>query len=144
MTIRACLAALVVLVSTADVGRAQLRPIKADVAPLVESDGVHAGASVRAALQVRLPEGLHVQSNKPRDPSLIPTVVTVDPPAGVSVGEIVFPAPTDLKQIGQPQPLAVFEQEFAIGVRFVIDGNVPPGELQVPARLRYQACDENI
>jgi cytochrome c biogenesis protein CcdA len=144
MTIRACLVASVVLVSTADVGRAQLRPVKADVTPIVESDAVHAGASVRAALQVRLPEGLHVQSNKPRDPSLIPTVVTVDAPAGVSVGEIVFPAPTDLNQVGQPQPLAVFEQEFAIGVRFVIDGNVPPGELEVPARLRYQACDENI
>ena len=33
-------------------------------------------------------------------------------PAGVTVSEIVFPPATDLKQIGQEQPLAVFEHEF--------------------------------
>lgn len=45
---------------------AQGRP-KAEVTPLVEADGVHAGSTVRIALQVSLPDGLHVQSDKPRD-----------------------------------------------------------------------------
>ena len=40
----------------------------------------------------RLPDGFHVQSNKPRDPLLIPTELTVDAPAGVTVEEVVFPA----------------------------------------------------
>ena len=76
------IAAIVTLPRVAD---AQLRSVKAELTPIVESDGVHAGTTVRAALQVRLPKGFHVQSNKPRDPLLIPTVVTVDRPAGVSV-----------------------------------------------------------
>jgi len=130
------------LTTLAGVAQAQLRGIKAEITPIVESHGVHAGTPVRMALQVRLPKGFHVQSNKPRDPSLIPTVLTIDAPAGVSVAEVVFPPPTDLAQIGQPQPLAVFEQDFAIGVRLALAGTVQPGEIAVPFRLRYQACDE--
>ena len=60
---------------------------------------------------------VHVQSNKPRDPALIPTVLTIEPPAGVTVVEIGLPAAIDLKQEGQPQPLAVFERSSRIGVR---------------------------
>ena len=74
--------------------------------PLVESDGVHAGTAVHVALRVSLPEGLHTQSNHPRDPTLIPTVLTFDAPEGVTVDEIVFPPLIDLKQAGQPEPAA--------------------------------------
>jgi thioredoxin:protein disulfide reductase len=121
---------------------AQLRGVKADVTPLVEADGVHAGTDARAALQVTLPDGYHVQSNKPRDPLLIPTELTIDAPAGVTVAEVVFPAPVDLKQIGADQPLAVFERSFAVGVRFAVAPAVAAGSVVVPAKLRYQACND--
>jgi thiol:disulfide interchange protein DsbD len=131
-------------VSTAVTLGAQVRRVTADVTPLIESDGVHPGGIVRTALVIRLPEGYHVNSNAPRDRSLIPTVLTIDPPAGVSVAGIVYPAPTDLTQAGQPQPLAVFEREFTIGVRFALPRDEAVGEIVVPARLRYQACDANM
>jgi thioredoxin:protein disulfide reductase len=132
------------LVLTGAVSHAQLRRPAANLTPLVEHRGVHAGGTVRLALQVALPEGLHTQSNKPRDATLIPTVLTIDAPAGVTVTEIVFPPSTDLKQIGQDQPLAVFEREFAIGVALALADRVAPGDLSVPGRLRYQACDANL
>ena len=91
-----------------------------------------------------MPEGLHVQSDKPRDPSLIPTVLTIDAPAGVKVTQLVFPHPTDFAQEGQPQPLAVFEHEFVVGAELEIDGSVAPGELAIPAKLRYQACNDKV
>src|SRR5258707_7581639 len=123
---------------------AQLRRPKADVTPLVERPTTPASAVVRAALRVSLPEGLHTQSNKPRDPLLIPTELTIDAPAGVTVTEIVFPPSTDLKQAGQEQPLAVFEQTFAIGVQLAIASSAQPGTIAVPFHLRYQACDANL
>lgn len=126
----------------ADVAHAQLRGVTAAVTPVVGSDGVHAGTEVRAALEVALPEGFHVQSDKPRDPSLIPTVLTIDPPAGASVVELVYPSPTDLTQIGADQPLAVFERKFAIGLRLMLSPEIPIGEMTVPGRLRYQACND--
>ena len=123
---------------------AQLRRPRAEISPLIETTAVRAGGSVRAALQVTLPEGLHTQSNKPRDPTLIPTVLTIDTPAGVTWDEVVFPPAIDLKQLGQDQPLAVFEREFVIGVRLTIAANAAQGEIVVPAHLRYQACDANL
>ncbi|HEY7791640.1 MAG TPA: thioredoxin family protein [Vicinamibacterales bacterium] len=123
---------------------AQLHGVPADIAPLVATDGVHAGTTVRAALQVKLPDGFHVQSNKPRDPSLIPTVLTFDPPPGVTVREIVFPPATDLKQQGIPEPLAVFEQNFVIGVELQLARTLQPGTFTIPAHLRYQACDAKM
>jgi len=123
---------------------AQTRRPTARVTPIAERDGVHAGTTVKAALQVELPAGFHVQSDKPRDPTLIPTVLTIEPPDGVSVTEIVYPPSTDLKQAGLDQPLAVFEQNFAIGVQFAISASTPSGELMVPFRLRYQACDATM
>jgi DsbC/DsbD-like thiol-disulfide interchange protein len=120
---------------------AQLRRPKADITPVTDADGVHAGEAIRVALRVNLPAGFHVQSDKPRDPSLIPTVLTLNPPRGVGATEIVYPRPTDLPQAGQRQPLAVFEEAFAIGVRLTIDPTLPVGDIIVPVRLRYQACD---
>jgi thiol:disulfide interchange protein DsbD len=140
---RAAAAAAVVLLALPGVALAQLRGIKADLTPLVASDAP-IGGTATAALQVRLPKELHVQSNKPRDPSLIPTVLTIDAPAGISVAEIVFPPAIDLEQVGQPEPLAVFGSEFVIGVRFAVSSEAPQGPIDVPARLRYQACDENL
>jgi thiol:disulfide interchange protein DsbD len=121
-----------------------MRRPKADVAALVERAALHAGSPARTALKVTLPEGLHTQSNKPRDPLFIPTELTIDAPAGVTVTEIVFPPSTDLTQAGQDQPLAVFEQTFAIGVQLSLAPSIPAGDLVVPARLRYQACDANL
>jgi len=122
---------------------AQARRPRADVTPLVERAGVHAGDTARVALKVSLPEGLHTQSNKPRDPLLIPTELTIDAPAGVTVDEIVWPPSTDLSQAGQDKPLAVFEREFLIGVQLSLR-TVAAGDVAVPATLRYQACDANL
>jgi len=122
---------------------AQLRRIPADLTPLADSDAVHTGTEVRLALKVVLPDGLHVQSDKPRDPLLIATELKVDAPAGATVAEVVFPTPVDLKQTGADQPLAVFEQTFIVGVRLSI-APTATGELVVPARLRYQACNDKM
>jgi cytochrome c biogenesis protein CcdA len=134
------LAALVVA-ATVDV-RAQLVGIKVDLSPVTESDVVRAGTSTRAALQIRLPDRLHVNANEPRDPLLIPLVLTVQPPEGVTVTEIVYPEPSDLESLGSALPLRVYEREFAIGVTLDLGPDLAPGEITVPAVLRYQACDE--
>jgi thiol:disulfide interchange protein DsbD len=122
---------------------AQFRGPRAELTTLVESEA-RAGGTARAALQVRLPSQLHVQSNAPRDPALIATELTLTPPAGVNATEIVFPKATDFQQTGLPQPLAVFEHEFAIGVQFAVAEGTAPGSIEVPGRLRYQACDDKV
>jgi thiol:disulfide interchange protein len=118
-----------------------VRP-RAEVTPLVQSP-VRAGSDAHVALKVTLPEGLHTQSNRPREAAFIPTTLTITPPAGVTVEEIVWPPATDLAQAGATLPLAVFEREFLVGVRLAIGESVT-ADLVVPAKLRYQACDVNL
>jgi cytochrome c biogenesis protein CcdA/thiol-disulfide isomerase/thioredoxin len=141
MGIRARSTVLIVFLASG-VARAQLGPPPADVAALVESDAVRAGDAARAALVVRLPKELHANSNKPRDPLLIPLVLRVAPPAGVTVGEIVYPPARDLVAAFSDQPVSVFEGEFTIGVRLDVAAGTPPGEIAVPATLEYQACND--
>jgi thiol:disulfide interchange protein DsbD len=121
---------------------AQGRP-RAEVTPAVEA-AVSAGSPVRLALRVVLPEGLHVQSDQPRDPSLIPTVLSIEPPTGISVQSLTYPSPTDFTLEGQTEPLAVFGHDFVVGARILVASGVADGEVVIPGRLRYQACDDRV
>jgi DsbC/DsbD-like thiol-disulfide interchange protein len=117
------------------------RPV-ADVTAVAPTTRLAPGREARLDLKVKLPAKVHVQSNKPSDPLFIPTVLTVDAPNGVTIAEIVYPPSEKLKQEGLKDPLIVFGSEFTLGVRVKIAADAKPGELIVPAKLRYQACDE--
>jgi len=137
------LGAMVVLAAAAL--RAQAPPSRAQVTPIVEQAPAAPSTDLRAALQVRLPEGFHTNSNKPREPNLIPLTVKVGPlPAGISAAEVVFPESTDLVQKDAGLPLRVFDGEFAIGMLFKLAPNAPAGEQTIPVELRYQACNETM
>ena len=137
------LCALALVVGLPATGFGQGRP-RAEVAPFVESDGVHAGQSIRLALQVTLPETLHVQSDRPRDPSLIPTVLTVNAPEGFTVSALVYPESSELKQEGLDDPLVVFGHLFVTGAHLTVSDDVAAGSYVIPGRLRYQACDDKV
>jgi cytochrome c biogenesis protein CcdA len=134
----------IVAVTALGMSQTSAPEVPAEVTPIVESPTVVAGSTVRVALRVLLPEALHLQSNRPRDPDLIPTTLTFDPPAGVTPTEVVFPPATDFAQAGTPDPLSVFEHEFFIGIEFAVDDAQQPGEIIIPAQLRYQACNDIV
>jgi hypothetical protein len=134
--------AAILTITLASQSHAQLRSLQADLtADVPAGQTFRGGAKGTVTLRVKLPGTVHVQSDKPLDKSLIPTVLTIAPTPGVKVEKIVYPAATKLKQEGQPQPLAVFGPDFTITVHLAVASGAA-GELIVPARLRYQACDE--
>lgn len=95
-------------------------------------------------MRVELAPDLHVQSNRPRDPGFIATVLTVEAPAGVTVDELVYPGDVDLKQVGLDEPLNVYGHDFLIGVRVTLAPDIALGATVVSARLRYQACNDTV
>ncbi len=123
---------------------AQLGRIQVDVRPLVESDRVHAGTSPRAVVQVRLQPGFHVNSNEPLEQYLIPTSLEFAPLPGVNVNGLAYPEPILLVTGGSETPLAVFEEEFAIGVAMELDPALATGEHVLLGQLNYQACDDKV
>ena len=55
-----------------------------------------------------LPANVQVQSDKPSDPFFVPTALTVEPPAGFTVEDLIYPKWEQLKQEGLAEPLIVF------------------------------------
>jgi len=119
------------------------RPAKARVTPFV--DGAAApGSTIHLGATVSLDEGLHTQSNAPRDPALIATKLTIEPIDGVTINEIVWPTPKDFLVEGIEQPLAVFDHEFPIGVDVSLGDSVARGPLKLSGHLKYQACNDRL
>ena len=79
-----------VLAADCRVAGAQTAPPPAQLTPLLEREIATATTSVRVAMRVTLAEGLHANSNKPRDPNLIPLVLRGDPSGGITVDEVVY------------------------------------------------------
>ena len=123
---------------------AQFRQPIAELTPAVQRQAIQPGQTVTVELRVELPENIHVQSDKPRDPFVVPTLLTFTLPEGVTVEEITYPPSTDFLLSGWKEPLAVFEHEFTIEARLALDADVLPGEMVVPGSLLYQACDDTV
>ena len=121
----------------------QSRP-KADLLAVVETTPVVAGGTTRVAVQVTLPAGFHVQSNQPADKTVIPTILTIVPAPGVTVRRIIYPVAREFTVQGLDAPLLVFDGTFVVGAEVEIAPGMPAGDVAVTARLRYQACDDQV
>ena len=124
---------------------AQAPPTRPGVAELSLTPAtldIQPGGSARAAISVRLPEGFHMNSDKPREENLIPITVSMEAIPAVARASAAFPEALDLKQEGATLPLRVFEREFAIGLEVIAAADAAAGAHKLPLRVRYQACDE--
>lgn len=107
-----------------------------------EQDGARPGDVIRAAIEVHIPDNFHVHSNTPNEEFLIPTQLTVTPPEGFEVLGIAYPDAIEIEADFSEIPLAVFEEEFLIGVALQVPEDTAPGDYTVSTKLRYQACDD--
>lgn len=111
------------------------------VTSVTATDGFHPGGTGRIAVQVKLGAGWHVNAYTPKDEFLIPTVLTLEAPEGVTVTQTVYPEPVSIKLEGTNEPLAVYGGQFVIGIEAVLADGVQPGTLNIEGKLQYQACD---
>jgi thiol:disulfide interchange protein DsbD len=145
--IRTTLPAFALAGTLAAISPATAQPAGLDVESkwVFDADGVHPSGTIRGALKIVIPGKFHVQSDKPDDEFLIPTILTVTTPGGIAVAEIAYPEPImlDVEMISD-QPLPVFEREFVIGVAFEISVDLVPDTYPISLSLGYQACDDKI
>ena len=112
------------------------------VQPVAEKASVAAGETLRLALDVKVPPGLHLQADRPRDKAVIPARLALKTPTGVVFASVSFPPSTTFRLIGFDEPLDVFGGDFAVGASLAIDKTHRPGSVTVPGTFRYQACDD--
>jgi hypothetical protein len=122
---------------------AQAQTVKASLTPTIDTKRVHAGQMVKVRLGVHLPDNLRVPSDKPDNRNITATLLTIDAPPGVTVSSIFYPRSSPASLAGQKKSTLVFGPDFTIIVQFRLAPTVAAGTLNVPALLRYQACNDS-
>ena len=104
---------------------------------------VQAGKTGQAAVRLAIKEGYHINAN-PASQYQIATLLTIEPSDGLTAGAPVYPPSLTRKFQFSEQPLAVYEKEATINVPVTATTAAAKGERNVSARLKFQACDEQV
>jgi thioredoxin:protein disulfide reductase len=109
------------------------------------SDKAQKGRVVRAAVVLEIPDGYHVNANKPLGKYAIPTTVKIEPPSGVTVGPIAFPRAVIRKlKATNNESLAVYEGRAIMRFNVTVPANYGDGWLNLRAKVRYQSCNDDV
>ncbi len=104
---------------------------------------VSRGKVVKGTIVLAIPEGLHVNSNKPNSEYAIPTTVKISG-AGFKVGAIEYPEGANRKFQFSEDELNVYEGEISMPFTVNLLRNFRGKTLSVKAIVRYQACTEEV
>ena len=104
---------------------------------------VSRGTTVKGSIVLNIPEGLHVNSNKPDSEYAIPTTVRISG-VGIKPGGIEYPEGTNRKFQFSETELNVYEGEINIPFSIVLPRGFRGDTITVKAVVRYQACTEEV
>jgi hypothetical protein len=100
------------------------------------------GGKAPLSIEMHVNRGFHVNSNKPNDELLLPTVVHLNPPQGIMIVGIEYP---EGEQLALPfmgkDKLSVYSGNFAVAAEVRIPQSSALGSLRVHGEVKYQACD---
>ncbi|HEX7287218.1 MAG TPA: protein-disulfide reductase DsbD domain-containing protein [Candidatus Angelobacter sp.] len=102
------------------------------------------GKFAPAVFRFHVKPGYHINSNKPTEPELIPTVMHFSLPGDVVIGRMVYP-PGQLTSFpfNPTEKLSVYSGEVLIKARVVAPESAATGTYTIHGELKYQACDNN-
>ncbi len=101
------------------------------------------GGSAKGTITMTLPEGLHVNSNKPPGEFALPTVVKVSA-AGAKVGKIIYPRGKVKKFAFSEDIFNVYESSTTFSFNLKIPANFKGKIVRVNAVIKYQACTNEV
>jgi DsbC/DsbD-like thiol-disulfide interchange protein len=130
--------------STAESPSAQRITSESVVKVVAQPVEISAGGSAEAAVRIRIQSGYHVNANPPTYPYLKATELEISPAAGVSVGVVTYPRALSKKFAFAEKPLRVYEGETELKATLNAENSAKPGQRSISARLRIQACDEQV
>ena len=105
---------------------------------------IPAGGSAEATVRLTIQSGYHVNANPPTFPYLKATALEISPSDGVSVAFVIYPNAVNKKFAFAEQALSVYEGETDLKATLKSDKAAKKGERSIPARLRIQACDDQV
>jgi len=113
-----------------------------NVSGSVAPDRIKKGRVVKGTVVMEIPQGLHVQSNKPLDKFLIATKLDVETPSGMTVGPISYPRAQMRNLKFSKSKVAVYEGKAMIRFNVTVPANYGGGSGEIKGKLRFQACND--
>lgn len=105
-------------------------------------DKVHPGTQLKIAIRFNIEESWHINSNKPKEDYLIPSVLTVTSEnQAFNFAQVNYPSAKDLTFDFSETPLSVYEGEVFISGLLNIPEEIKPGKYKAKFTLNYQACN---
>ena len=132
LTFAAMLTAVYAQVSETDLVSIQLIP---------RSVKANAGSQVRATLTAAIKSPWHINSRKPNEDFLIPSVVTAKA-KGIKLASVKYPEAHVLDLSFSEQPVSVYEKKANFELTFAVGNTASAGKQNVQVTLNYQACDD--
>jgi DsbC/DsbD-like thiol-disulfide interchange protein len=102
------------------------------------------GRPAQAVIVLDIPDGYHINANKVGNKFSIPTTVKLDAPEGARASAITFPRGTVRKLKFSDEPLALYEGRAILRFNVTFPANFQTGETELRARVRYQACNNEV
>ena len=96
---------------------------------------------IEAEVILQIKNRWHINSNKPLDESLTPTVVTLKDNSSIKVLKTIYPEPILTKlQFSQTQ-MALYEDEADVKIQFKINKGFKKQTIKIRGEVQYQPCD---
>jgi thiol:disulfide interchange protein DsbD len=105
---------------------------------------LHLSRGIDSSSQIDISVGnpFHLQANPASKSNLIPTELTIDVPAEITIKSVTYPPASAFRLNQAAAPINVYQGDF--GIAFALQANqlATAGKRLLHAKLRYQACDE--
>ena len=100
------------------------------------------GSLVNLELLMNIKEGWHVNSNKPLDPNMVPTVVSLKDTAIYKIKSIKYPQPHLKKLSFSENELSLYEDIATVKIQLIINKNCNKKSIIISGKIQYQPCNE--
>ena len=119
-------------------------PPNINVNGYVVGDSVGRGRTAKAVVEMDIPGGFHVHSNRPLEKFLIATQLKVEAPAGVRVSAVSYPRAILRSLKFSKNRVAVFEGRATMRFNVSVPASFGSDSAPLKATLRYQSCNDEL
>ena len=103
------------------------------------------GRTIQAAIVFDIPQGYHVNANRPLGKYAVPTTIKIDAPGGIRTSAVSFPRGVVRRlQFSKGEQLAVYEGRPVMRFNVTVPANYEQGVTELRVRVRFQACTDEI
>jgi len=103
---------------------------------------IHPGESFQLVIIVNVRQGFHINSHKPLDRFLVPTVVKFDEREEIVFGPVVYPQPKLKPFSFSTNKVSVYEGKISIFAQAKLCEGISVESIEVSGVLAYQACND--